>query len=240
MARATTPTRETALYDRLCQLFETVHQGDPGRNVPAYGGRLFQAAAPANGEPSAASVPFDRMAQFLREHKVADRRLALAIDALSRDRDRDARGPCVHRLQVTRRPAPGLDLRTVAELHASTTKTPRPNRGSSAARVGKETLQRPGVAWRTKTASEKHPARTTRRPRSSNILSQTQSVRSSTRSWTRCVAISARRPRPWTRSQNCRQRTGLAKSATGRSILANLPRLRHGARKMISSSDCSI
>ena len=134
-----------ALYDRLCQLFETVHQGDPGRNVPAYGGRLFQAAAPANGEPSAASVPFDRMAQFLREHKVADRRLALAIDALSRDGSKRTGTRAFIDYA-------SLDVRrlgsTYERLLNCTLRRPK-RRGPTAGRppphVGKETLQRPGV-----------------------------------------------------------------------------------------------
>lgn len=62
---------ETGLFDRLLRLFHALDQGDPVLNVPSYHGELFH------------NPRWD--------HKIPDRRLAVAIDSLSRDRDEHTR-----------------------------------------------------------------------------------------------------------------------------------------------------
>jgi hypothetical protein len=97
--------KETALYDRLGQLFQAMDKGDPILNVPTYNGGLFNTtvgqvsnlpASPRHGrsptEPHTTTEglpePRDqRIARFLLDHKVPDRPLALAIDRLARDQD---------------------------------------------------------------------------------------------------------------------------------------------------------
>jgi hypothetical protein len=83
--------KETTLYERLCKLFQAMDKGDPILNVPTYNGGLFNtsplsppAGRGAGGEGTARG---QRIAQFLLEHKVPDRFLALAIDRLARDQD---------------------------------------------------------------------------------------------------------------------------------------------------------
>jgi hypothetical protein len=73
--------KETALYDRLGQVFRAIDKGDPILNVPAYNGGLF------NTSPDGSDRRDQRTARFLLEHKVPDRYLALAIDRLARDED---------------------------------------------------------------------------------------------------------------------------------------------------------
>src|SRR5205823_14594557 len=54
---------------------------DPILNVPTYNGGLF------NTTPDRSERREHRIARFLKDHKVADRYLALAIDRLARDQD---------------------------------------------------------------------------------------------------------------------------------------------------------
>ena len=56
-------------------------EGDPVLNVPTYNGGLFNRARTTRDRRE------QRIARFLREHKVPDRYLALAIDRLARDQD---------------------------------------------------------------------------------------------------------------------------------------------------------
>src|SRR5438132_2659419 len=56
-------------------------KGDPILNVPTYNGGLF------NTTPDESDRRDQRIARFLRDHKVPDRYLALAIDRLARDQD---------------------------------------------------------------------------------------------------------------------------------------------------------
>jgi len=72
----------TELYDRLVQLFAIVDRGNGDLNVPAYNGGLF-ATAPDDEDDSEEA----EAARFLRDHAVADRHLAAAIDLLSREDD---------------------------------------------------------------------------------------------------------------------------------------------------------
>src|SRR5207247_1212953 len=58
--------KETALYDRLCQLFRAMDKGDPILNVPTYNGGLF------NTTPDKSDRRDQRIARFLLEHKVPD------------------------------------------------------------------------------------------------------------------------------------------------------------------------
>jgi hypothetical protein len=100
---------ETALYDRLCRLFQAMDKGDPVLNVPTYNGGLFNTTpsvarresskgmgnSRCGRSPTEPQTPTDglqesrdqRIARFLLEHKVPDRALALAIDRLARDQD---------------------------------------------------------------------------------------------------------------------------------------------------------
>jgi len=73
---------DTALYDRLLELFRVIDRGDTARNVPIYNGGLFLT------EPD----PIDnssetRNARFLLHAKLPDRYLALGLDRLARDLD---------------------------------------------------------------------------------------------------------------------------------------------------------
>lgn len=72
---------ETGLYHRLGELFAAMDKGDCARNVPTYNGGLF------NTSPDDSDQREQRMARFLKLHKVPDLHLALAIDRLSRDQD---------------------------------------------------------------------------------------------------------------------------------------------------------
>jgi len=72
---------DTALFDRLCKLFDAMDNGDPILNVPTYNGGLF------NTSPDESDRRDQRIARFLMEHKIPDRYLALAIDRLARDQD---------------------------------------------------------------------------------------------------------------------------------------------------------
>jgi hypothetical protein len=73
--------KETTLYDCLCKLFVGMDKGDPILNVPIYNGGLF------NTKPDKSDRRDQRIARFLKGHKVPDRHLALAIDRLARDQD---------------------------------------------------------------------------------------------------------------------------------------------------------
>ena len=73
--------KETSFYDRFCTLFKAMDKGDPVLNVPTYNGGLF------NTSPDATSDREQRIARFLRDHRVPDRYLARAIDRLARDQD---------------------------------------------------------------------------------------------------------------------------------------------------------
>ena len=80
-------TKETMLYDRLQRLFAAMDLGDAALNVPTYNGGLF-ITRPDRLEAADSTQERElRIAQFLAEHKVPDRALALAIDLLSRDED---------------------------------------------------------------------------------------------------------------------------------------------------------
>jgi hypothetical protein len=74
-------TGETALYDRLSELFRAVDTGDSTPNIPAYRGGLFSAKTDRTDQRE------QRVVRLLRDHKVPDRFLALAIDGLARDHD---------------------------------------------------------------------------------------------------------------------------------------------------------
>ncbi|MBV8232455.1 MAG: hypothetical protein JO329_20935, partial [Planctomycetaceae bacterium] len=73
--------QETGLHDRLVRLFEAMDKGDPVLNMPTYNGGLF------NTTPDDSDRREQRIARFLRDHKVPDRYIAQAIDRLSRDLD---------------------------------------------------------------------------------------------------------------------------------------------------------
>lgn len=73
--------KETGLYDRLAKLFEAVDKGDPVLNVPTYNGGLFSTT------PDDSDVREQKIARFLKTHKIPDRFLAEAIDRLGRDQD---------------------------------------------------------------------------------------------------------------------------------------------------------
>jgi len=64
-------THATAKYDALLALFHRVDRGDPSLGIPRYNGGLFNPASPEN--------------RFLEEHKLSDRVVARAVDALMRD-----------------------------------------------------------------------------------------------------------------------------------------------------------
>lgn len=80
LGKAYSPT-ETGLYDRLGKLFEAVDKGDPVLNVPTYNGGLFSTT------PDDSDVREQKIARFLKTHKIPDRFLAEAIDRLGRDQD---------------------------------------------------------------------------------------------------------------------------------------------------------
>lgn len=67
----------TAIYDRLSQLFQSLAQHQRGLDIPACLGGLFP-ATPGSADDS------------LAERKISDRRLAIAVDALSRDQSQPA------------------------------------------------------------------------------------------------------------------------------------------------------
>lgn len=73
--------KETGLYDRLGDLCQVLANGESVLNVPKYNGGLF------NVEPKDMEKRDERIAQFLLDHKIPDRHLALAIDRLARDQD---------------------------------------------------------------------------------------------------------------------------------------------------------
>ena len=78
--------KDTVFYDRLCTLFKALDKGDPVLNVPTYNGGLFNTA------PDATDNRDQRIARFLRDHRVPDRYLAKAIDRLARDQDEKTLG----------------------------------------------------------------------------------------------------------------------------------------------------
>ena len=78
--------KDTVFYNRLCTLFMAMDKGDPALNVPTYNGGLFNTA------PDATEDRDQRIARFLRDHRVPDRYLARAIDRLARDQDEQTLG----------------------------------------------------------------------------------------------------------------------------------------------------
>ena len=97
---------DTRLYDRLSRLFRTREQGQFGRTDPGSVGGLFPSVAGATNHAC------DSPARFLAEHKVSDRRLAIALDALSRDQsDGTARLEFVD--------YKSLDVRQLGSIHES-------------------------------------------------------------------------------------------------------------------------
>jgi len=73
---------ETALYDRLLDLFAVIDRGSKAHNVPIYNGGLFTTRPdPDDTGPEA------RDARFLNQTRLPDRYLALGLDRLSRDID---------------------------------------------------------------------------------------------------------------------------------------------------------
>lgn len=78
--------KESALSERLSTLFKAMDKGDPVLNVPTYNGGLF------NSTPDTTDDRDQRIARFLRDHRVPDRYLARAIDRLSRDQDEKTLG----------------------------------------------------------------------------------------------------------------------------------------------------
>jgi hypothetical protein len=78
--------KDATLYDRLGRLFQAMDKGDPVLNIPTYNGGLFSTA------PGGSDKREHRIAQFLLDHKVPDRFLALAIDRLARDQDEKTLG----------------------------------------------------------------------------------------------------------------------------------------------------
>jgi transcriptional regulator with XRE-family HTH domain len=80
LKKAYSPT-ETTIYGLLAHLFHAMDKGNSELNVPTYNGGLF------NTEPDATNRREDRISQFLVDHRIPDRQLALAIDRLSRDQD---------------------------------------------------------------------------------------------------------------------------------------------------------
>ena len=80
---------DTALYDRLLDLFGTIDQGDSAINVPVYNGGLFL-SNPSDDDDSQDA----QLARFLLHTKVPDRYLTYGLDLLARDID-DKRGSLV-------------------------------------------------------------------------------------------------------------------------------------------------
>ncbi len=78
--------KDTVFYNRLCTLFMAMDKGDPALNVPTYNGGLFNTA------PDATEDRDQRIARFLRDHRVPDRYLARTIDRLARDQDEQTLG----------------------------------------------------------------------------------------------------------------------------------------------------
>ena len=73
---------DTALYDRLLELFGMIDQGRKARNVPAYNGGLFITDPDEEDEGREAEA-----ARFLEQTRLSDRYLALGLDLLARDVD---------------------------------------------------------------------------------------------------------------------------------------------------------
>jgi hypothetical protein len=85
---------DTALYERLLDLFRVIDKGDPARNVPIYNGGLFLTElpppqpSPYEGEGAGRGSDAEaRTARFLLETRMPDRYLALGLDRLARDVD---------------------------------------------------------------------------------------------------------------------------------------------------------
>lgn len=73
---------EYSLYDQITDLCRIVDLGDSNLNVPLYNGGLF-ITEPGDDDRTIEA----RNARFLKDHKVPDRYLSLAIDLLARDLD---------------------------------------------------------------------------------------------------------------------------------------------------------
>lgn len=71
------------LYDGLSRLFSVVDKGEAALNVPFHNGGLFLSDPPDDDDSPEAEA-----ARFLRDTKVPDRQLAVALDLLARDIDR--------------------------------------------------------------------------------------------------------------------------------------------------------
>jgi hypothetical protein len=97
---------DTTLYDRFSRLFRSMEQGQPGRTGPGAAGGLFRSVAGATNHAC------DSPAHFLAEHKVSDRRLAIAIDGLSRDQSAGTA-----RLEFV--DYKSLDVRQLGSIHES-------------------------------------------------------------------------------------------------------------------------
>lgn len=79
---------EANIYDELARLFHVMAEGDASLNVPKYNGGLFNTTpTKERAESDSYEDRNHRIGQFLIDHKIPDRHLALAIDRLSRDQD---------------------------------------------------------------------------------------------------------------------------------------------------------
>ena len=73
---------DTALWQRLGQLFLAIAAGSREHNVPAYNGGLFSMAADRDDQSREAHA-----ARFLKKHRVPDFFLARALDLMAREED---------------------------------------------------------------------------------------------------------------------------------------------------------
>lgn len=79
---------ETALYDRLSELFTVIDKGKADLNVPMYNGGLFVTDVGQDFILSYSEEAEElRAARFLAAHKIPDRFLALGLDKLARSID---------------------------------------------------------------------------------------------------------------------------------------------------------
>ena len=204
---------ETGLYRRLSELFTVMEEGKADLNVPAYNGGLF------NTSPSGSDEREHRIARFLRDHRVPDSHLAVAIDSLARDQDERTLGlvPIDYK---------SLDVRHLGSIYegllefklilADEDKTTQIEKGrekyiplagprGGAAGKPKSSCGKATSTSPTTRPNARHPARTTRPTRSSSTSSPRRLARCSTRNWTRWSASSATSGRPssgeWANSQ---------------------------------------
>ena len=104
--------KDTVFYDRLCTLFKAMDKGDPVLNVPTYNGGLFNTA------PDATDDRDQRIARFLRDHRVPDRLPGQGDRPTGQGPGREDPRARLHRLQVARSASPGLDLRRAPGVQA--------------------------------------------------------------------------------------------------------------------------